>query len=118
MEICATFGCHCSKTQLKELSLRWDLPKPSMATSSCTMLQIWLNEWIDMFNHEKSIFEEPKVLLGNVPSSGERNVELNLVLAFTDFTNMKNFETDLAEDTFGAERAISTLVSASLPTAT
>ncbi len=31
---------------------------------------------------------------------------------------MKNFETDLAEDTFGAERAISTLVSASLPTAT
>ncbi len=33
-----------------------------------------------MFNHEKSIFEEPKVLLGNVPSSGERNVELNLVL--------------------------------------
>ncbi len=33
-----------------------------------------------MFNDKKSIFEEPKVLLGNVSSNGERNVEFDLVL--------------------------------------
>ncbi len=37
--------------------------------------------------------------------------------AFAEFAKMKYFEADLAEDTIGAEKAISSLVSTRLPPA-
>ncbi len=42
-------------------------------------LNYWITQ-IDMFNNNMSVFEEPKVLLGNVPTSGQRVVEMQLVL--------------------------------------